>query len=359
MTRKFTSACLILVPLAVLATLNFLNSASSQRVGELQSSDALSQLAPASFRAVHLRVCQQNPYMAVLEEPVEVISSRMDTWLANLSSHHAKASGVDMQNHDYARFFPFQVMTTARDKSCIGGPCRKDASKIVYGLDQLKKLSSSTPSSTGDNSLCIVYSIGGNNMWEFENDLLAKTPCEIHTFDCTGDISRFTKPDHDRLHFHHVCLGTQHEDAIPPDNNQLCRGRAKCGETWTLLEMQQKLQHKRIDLFKIDIEGFEWPLLESWPELADQGSDQLVLPMQLLMEVHYRTHFGELLRPQRLTRKDDFRFSRDLVNLQAHLLRMGYIVVERDDNQACKHCTEVTLIRHRCPDTGAYVRLEA
>jgi hypothetical protein len=50
----------------------------------------------------------------------------------------------------------------------------------------------------------------------------------------------------------------------------------------------------------------------------------------------------------------DFRLARDVVQLQAHLLRMGYVVVERDDNMECPHCTELTLIRSRCPNTGAY-----
>jgi hypothetical protein len=50
--------------------------------------------------------------------------------------------------------------------------------------------------------------------------------------------------------------------------------------------MQQKLHHKRIDLFKMDIEGFEWPMFESWPVLADQKrSEELSLPMQILVEV--------------------------------------------------------------------------
>ena len=43
-----------------------------------------------------------------------------------------------------------------------------------------------------------------------------------------------------------------------------------------------------------------------------------------------------------------------MVELQDHLLHMGYIVVVRDDNQRCRHCTELTLLRVRCPGTGVY-----
>ena len=44
----------------------------------------------------------------------------------------------------------------------------------------------------------------------------------------------------------------------------------------------------------------------------------------------------------------------EMVELQAHLLRMGYVVVERDDNMACLGCTELTLIRAGCPQEGVY-----
>jgi hypothetical protein len=60
----------------------------------------------------------------------------------------------------------------------------------------------------------------------------------------------------------------------------------KCGDTSTLLEIQRYLKHAQIDLFKMDIEGFEWNLFDSWPELEDQAnSEQLLLPMQILSEV--------------------------------------------------------------------------
>jgi Methyltransferase FkbM domain len=90
-------------------------------------------------------------------------------------------------------------------------------------------------------------------------------------------------------------LGTTHEGALPEKE---CRdSNSKCGETWTLLEIQQKLKHTRIDLLKVDIEGFEWPLFESWPELTDRGADKLVLPMQIAVEIHYQTQFSVLRAP--------------------------------------------------------------
>jgi hypothetical protein len=165
-------------------------------------------------------------------------------------------------------------MTNCTSVSCVGGECREDASKIVCGLEQLNK------EATTKADTCIVYSIGGNNQWEVELDILNRTTCDVHTFDCTGLISRFEVPNNPRLHFHHTCLS-----AYPELFGEPRPGFMK-GESWTLLEMQQRLGHKRIDLLKVDIEGWEFPLFESWPDLyRATESEHILLPMQLLVEV--------------------------------------------------------------------------
>ena len=102
-------------------------------------------------------------------------------------------------------------------------------------------------------------------------------------------------------------------------------------------------------MLKLDIEGYEWPIFESWPELANlEASSKVALPMQLLVEVHYRTQMHELWPEIGVIFKDEI----DIVELQAHLLRMGYVVANRDDNAECLHCTELTLLRHKCVGTS-------
>lgn len=218
------------------------------------------------------------------------------------------------------------------NQTCIGGECRHDLSKIACGVDKDMV------------APCVIYSIGGNNLWEFETDVLANTPCEVHTFDCTGHISRFNKiPINDRMHFHHICLGTENRPApIKPLGGQNVNG-----EMWTLEKMQNTFNHKQIDLFKMDIEGYEWPVFDSWPVLTDMHSPTYVLPMQILVEIHYRTQMKELAH----TKYKDNKFSNDMINLQSHFLQMGFAVVIRDDNKCCRHCTELTLIRIKCPPT--------
>jgi hypothetical protein len=280
--------------------------------------------------------CRENPYAASFHSSLDSIRSKADTWLANMDHHLHNASQDEMKGHSWARFFPFDTMAEC-DSTCVGGACRQDTSKIICGIDKLQT-----------EEKCVVYSVGGNNQWQFELDILAKTPCEVHTFDCTGNTTRFNKPNHPRLKFHHICLGTEH---VPYDHDTVCKGSdVICGDILTLYQIQIMLGHKRIDLFKIDIEGYEWPIFESWPELGDtnQAAD-MVLPMQVLVEVHYRTQMADLWPPGHQGKwRRDFKSATDMVRLQEHLLKTGYAVGFRDDNRRCRHCTELTLVRYQC-----------
>ena len=108
----------------------------------------------------------------------------------------------------------------------------------------------------------------------------------------------------------------------------------------------------------MDIEGFEWPIFESWPELVKDRkmSEQTLLPMQIMVEVHYHTIFDFLLQYYNISDTSGyFREPHHLVDLQAHLLKMGYSVVTRDDNKRCGHCTELTLLRTACPSSPSSV----
>merc|ERR1712157_9214 len=185
----------------------------------------------------------------------------------------------------------------------------------------------------------------GNNMWKFEESMLKNTPCHVYSFDCTGDISRFEVPKHERLHFYHICLG--HEDV--PKRSDLDPkkkyGRwVVIGEIMTLFSIQKMLHHRRIDLLKFDIEGFEWPIFESWPELNNPESLEYVLPHQIVTEIHYRTQMHALS----VHSSYSFKYETDMIRLAAHLLKLGYATAIRINNPRCKHCTELTLIRYRC-----------
>ena len=225
-------------------------------------------------------------------------------------------------SHDHRRFDAFPEVASC-NRTCVGGECSADESKIVCGLSLLK-------------APCVVYSIGSNNQWEFELDVLSLTPCEVHTFDCTGPLQRYHPPDNQRLHFHHACIAAK--------NSFPSRDSSMQGQIWSLETAQQKLAHARLDLLKMDIEGFEWSILESWSTLDPHGSQPVALPMQILVEVHYRTQMKDLADKD----FEDFKSASDMVRLSSRLNRLGYFTAVNDRNPYCPHCTELTLMKARC-----------
>jgi hypothetical protein len=89
-------------------------------------------------------------------------------------------------------------------------------------------------------------------------------------------------------------------------------------------KIQERLNHsKAADLLKVDIEGYEIPLL-SWKEAS-------IFPQQILVELHYITQFKDL--PDDYHKKKgrsfgssawEFAFEEDIINLAAHLMDLGY-----------------------------------
>ena len=267
------------------------------------------------------RVCNNNPFAASLSQPLDIIVENMDTWLRNettLSSYLSSAGS----SYDHQRFEAFTEMSSC-DHTCVGGECSGDESKIVCGLSLLREP-------------CIIYSIGSNNQWNFELDALSLTPCDVHTFDCTGALTRFQPPDNPRLYFHHICLVSKHSEHSDDSSMQ--------GGKMSLTTLQKKLGHSRLDLLKMDIEGFEWPILESWSEPDSAGPWPNALPMQILVEVHYRTQMKDLASDH----LKDFKVASDMVRLSSKLNQLGYFTAVNDNNPFCPHCTELTLLKARC-----------
>lgn len=189
-------------------------------------------------------------------------------------------------------------------------------------------------------------------------DILQRTPCHVHTFDCTGNITRFQVPEHDRLFFHYECLhgggGSENEEENLNDDDKY----------FTLAELTEKYNHAQIDLLKMDIEGFEWGVFEEWHRaytttsiaspmtgmVVDDGGNNsdnnramTMLPMQMLVEIHYRT-----IRELYPYIHRDWKSEQDLVELARKLFDMGYAVSNHDDNAHCLHCVELTMVRTYC-----------
>ena len=108
---------------------------------------------------------------------------------------------------------------------------------------------------------CVVYSLGSNLDFSFEVAVLQMSSCTIHTFDCTvGNPRKVPKG----VNFHPWCLGSS--DAII-DGHQF----------YTLGTIMRKLGTPVVDLLKMDIEGFEIDVINSFSK---------VVPVQIVFEAH-------------------------------------------------------------------------
>ena len=83
----------------------------------------------------------------------------------------------------------------------------------------------------------MIYSLGSNGDYSFEQSMLEMTQCEIHTFDCTYDGVSQRQGRH---FYHKTCLG-------PPS-----RGPNFKHYGTILLE----LGHTTVDFLKMDIGGY-------------------------------------------------------------------------------------------------------
>ncbi|XP_021376875.1 uncharacterized protein LOC110465406 [Mizuhopecten yessoensis] len=99
---------------------------------------------------------------------------------------------------------------------------------------------------------CLVYSFGINNDWGFDDDISTNYGCEVHAFDPSMGFN-----DHKRsskITFHNLGLS---------DKNGIMNGNWKCMNLQTII---QSLGHEGriIDIVKMDIEGSEWPAMDSF-----------------------------------------------------------------------------------------------
>jgi Methyltransferase domain len=102
---------------------------------------------------------------------------------------------------------------------------------------------------------CLVYSIGSNGNYIFEDGLvrlLGAGTCEIHVFDLAKDFTRRNDAANKSIFFHHWGLGSSYSNA----------GRTAGHSFLTLQETMQKLGHanRTIDIFKIDCEKCTFPV---------------------------------------------------------------------------------------------------
>jgi len=135
-----------------------------------------------------------------------------------------------------------------------------DGAKWACGLNYLAEL---------PDQECVVYSVGSNNNFGFEQALLKSLPhCKVFTFDPTVKEPRIPQDISEALEFRK--WGVSGKDD---------------GDYMLLTTIMRKLGHSHIDILKIDVEGHEFPTFFGmeeqglWPSMG-----------QLLIEIHPSGH---------------------------------------------------------------------
>lgn len=153
------------------------------------------------------------------------------------------------------------------------------------------------------NSNSIIYSVGVGEDITFDLELIDLFNCQVHAFDPTpiaveyiskiGNINNFI--------FHHIGLGAEddlidfqippisgwHSFSLTPDFNAAQVGSVKC-KVQTLESIMIALGHQKIDVLKMDIEGFEYSVVEN---ILSSN----IKPKQLLIEFHHKIYQHSVL----------------------------------------------------------------
>uniref|UniRef100_A0A7S3SJ10 Methyltransferase domain-containing protein n=2 Tax=Choreotrichia TaxID=141411 RepID=A0A7S3SJ10_9SPIT len=180
---------------------------------------------------------------------------------------------------------------------------------------------------------CRVISIGSNNQWDFERDLVSRTSCRVDTFDCT--LNPNTHPPEDlagRVHLHPFCIGNSNATRFVKVKTSVSK---RVFLDWDSLLASIGLQgHHRLTFLKMDVEGFEYGALRSMMKSPSS------LPKQIALELHYKTQFPDLSWFGRhLSAGEIALFAEELFQVGS------YQVVDRNDNPHCLHCSEILLVR--------------
>lgn len=208
----------------------------------------------------------------------------------------------------------------------IGPRCPKQLSSFGRGDDEKRicDLGQLKDSPEG----CTIISIGSKNKWGFEEAVYDQTTCHVHTFDCTGNWGNWAPPERiaTRVTFHNVCIAA--EDSFL----SFRKFRA-----WTHLLLESNLSRSPAYL-KMDIEGYEWDVLTAL--FRNAKSD--LLPDQIALELHYKTQMD-------LPWRGRYKSAGEIALFGQMLFEAGYFIIDRHDNPACHHCSEILIarLRHR------------
>lgn len=247
--------------------------------------------------------------------------------------------------------------------------CRTNLTE--YGQGDGGKLLCGLESESPERS--VVFSIGSRLDVNFERSILTKTKVPVHTFDCT--VSRCPGPHihgdnyfwpsargetclphwpnfrSGQMRFHKICLGAR--DDLASSGGSRSDWKQNASSQYAFLTWQSIVSHLGLGaksiVLKMDIEGFEWPVLES----ILGGTRRISLPAQIAMEVHYATQMTSLAWKKGPSGRPEKSWQ-ELGALSRSLYDAGYRTISKVDNRQCGICMEYNLMRVFCepPNEG-------
>ena len=247
--------------------------------------------------------------------------------------YNVRPNGTDwrtpIEPHGHRRF---DAMLPASRHACsLSSFGRGDGAKLLCGLERQPK--------------CTIISIGSRGDINFERDVVKRTSCNVHIFDCT--VSRCAKrvqgswpPEMrtGRVRFHQVCIdATDHVET-----SKRIRGdwRHSSGNfTFRSYDsIVAKLGLASVSAMKMDIEGFEYNVLSDMLRARSTA-----LPAQIAFELHWQTQMTSLAWHHRA------RTAGEIALFARALYDAGYRALSRSDNTRCPHCSEFNVMRIFCP----------
>ena len=163
------------------------------------------------------------------------------------------------------------------------GPVGPNCTNLTsFGMGYEQKYLCDSPRTTAMHNQedeCHILSIGSNDQWGFERDVLnLRSNCHTHTFDCTLPGPPKKQPKHTNMHFYPYCISSKTE--------------TKNGRQYlTYEELWSKTGVPTAPTaMKIDVEGFEYDV---WAHGILTASST-IWPEQVIMEMHYSTRMVDL-----------------------------------------------------------------
>eukprot|EP01038_Epipyxis_sp_PR26KG_P017193 gene17193-23691_t len=191
---------------------------------------------------------------------VDLISS-ISSYETNRSYSNTKLSGpfadLNIQLHIESKYVHLSSRPGGEDKYFVGPDYIKEIGKQY-----------------------IVYSAGTAGYIDFEK-YMASLGSSVYAFDCT-DRKRVEWTE---FSFYPWCIGQQPEQILSSAYHVNTNIKPKHFLFYSLFAIMNKLHHHKVDMLKMDIEGYEWNLLYSEIINYDKNNT-LSLPNQLLFELH-------------------------------------------------------------------------